>query len=74
LFFGYNSRYSHFEKGEALHQFTVGSSGFDLYEVCPTKPSMGSYRYLNNKHHGFAHLSVTETDFTVKIIGIEQET
>ncbi len=48
LFFDTTTRYSEFMKGEALHQFTVGSTGFDIYDVCPTRPSMGNYRYLNN--------------------------
>ena len=49
LFFGTPSRYAESTKGEALHQFTIGSSGFDLYDVCPTRPSMGRYKYVNNK-------------------------
>ena len=35
---------------------------------------MGRYKYVNNKQHGFAHVRVTEREFTVHILGINQQT
>ena len=42
--------------------------------MCPTKPSMGRYRFLNNKQHGFAHMKVKESEYTVHVMGINQAT
>jgi hypothetical protein len=74
LFFGYNTRYSEFPKGQALHQVTSGSTGDNFTEVCSTRPSMGRYRFINNKQHGFSHVHVDENQFTVKIMGIDHAT
>jgi hypothetical protein len=35
---------------------------------------MGRYRFVNNKVHGFAHVKVSEHEYTVKIFGINQAT
>jgi hypothetical protein len=35
---------------------------------------MGRYRFLNNKQHGFAHLKITEREYTVHVMGINQIT
>jgi hypothetical protein len=35
---------------------------------------MGRYRFVNNKQHGFAHMKVTEREFTVHVLGINQAT
>jgi hypothetical protein len=35
---------------------------------------MGRYKYVNNKQHGFAHVRVTDREFTVHILGINQQT
>jgi hypothetical protein len=43
--FGRQERYAEFNKGYALHQFTTGTTGYDLYLICPALPSMGRYRY-----------------------------
>lgn len=72
LNFDFNTRYSEFNQGESLHQATVGSTGYDLYNLCPTRPSMGWYRYANNQKHGFAHVSVSEREFTIRFLTIDQ--
>jgi hypothetical protein len=74
LFFGYNTRYSEFRKGDALHQVTTGGTGDDFTDVCVNRPSMGRYRYINNKQHAFSHVTVTEREFTVRIMGVDYQT
>ena len=71
LFFGYDSRYSEFTKGEALHQFTTGATGYDFTQACLNRPTMGRYRYLNNKQHGFTHVQLSEREFTVRMMGVD---
>ena len=46
-FFGYDDqvRSLRMKKGEALHQITTGTSGFDEYLLCLGRPTMGRFTY-----------------------------
>jgi hypothetical protein len=57
-----------------LHQVTTGATGYDFALACLNRPSMGRYRFLNNKQHGFSHVQVDERQFTVKIMGVDHQT
>ena len=43
--FGGSSRSIKFKQGDALHQVTTGTTGFDLYPLCLARPSMGRWMY-----------------------------
>jgi len=70
-FFGHNMRYSHFEKGEALHQITTGGTGRDPYTLCPAKETKGVFRYMQNILNGYSKVYVDEKVFRVDIMGAE---
>ncbi len=53
---------------------TTGGTGDDFTDVCVNRPSMGRYRYINNKQHAFSHVTVTEREFTVRIMGVDYQT
>ncbi|CDW81744.1 acid phosphatase [Stylonychia lemnae] len=74
MLYGDEDRNQIFTQGEALHQFTTGSTGFDLYLVCPALPSMGRYKYTQNIYHGFSQVHVDENEFTVKFLGVDEFT
>jgi hypothetical protein len=74
LFFGFNSRYQEFNKGDAIHQVTTGATADSFTAACINRPSMGRFRYLNNRDFGFSHVTVTEREFTVKLIGVNHKT
>jgi len=46
-FFGGDERETtlRMKKGEALHQITTGTSGFDEYLLCLNRPTMGTFTY-----------------------------
>ena len=35
---------------------------------------MGRFQYLNNRQHGFSHVTVTDREFTVRFMGVEHRT
>ena len=68
------TRINKFKKGDAIHQITTGTTGFDLYPLCLRRPSMGRYRYASNNHHGFTLMHVDEDKITLKIKGVDEDT
>jgi len=46
-------RISTWAQGDAIHQVTTGTTGFDLYPLCLRRPSIGRWRYASNINHGF---------------------
>mmetsp|Transcript_1906 Transcript_1906/g.2691 ORF Transcript_1906/g.2691 Transcript_1906/m.2691 type:complete len:172 (-) Transcript_1906:21-536(-) len=67
-------RYMKFNKGDAIHQFTTATTGFDLYSICLGRPSMGRWGYAANKYHGFAQLHVDVDIATIVFKGVDEIT
>jgi hypothetical protein len=61
-----------FEKGDKLHQLTIGASGRGLYNICPKHLSQGTFEYSQNKHYGYSLVSITPDKFRMEIRGIPQ--
>lgn len=59
-----------FEKGDKLHQLTIGASGRGLYNICPKHMSQGNFEYSQNKHFGYSLVHVTADKFRMEIRGI----
>ena len=58
-------------KGEEIHQFTIGASGKETYDICDTgrRETKGDFLYASNKFHGFALVKVSAEEFTVQMKG-----
>ena len=63
-----------FNKGDAIHQITTGTTGFDLYPICLNRPSMGRWRYTQNKLHGFTQVHADVDQISLKIKGVDEDT
>jgi len=73
-FFGEEQRQFVYKKGEALHQITTGTSGFDKYLLCLSRPSMGNFHYAENKYHGFSSVHITPEKFELTAHGLDYDT
>jgi hypothetical protein len=62
------------KKGEALHQVTTGTSGFDEYLLCLTRPSMGTFTYAQNILHGWSSVHVDEKELRIVSKGVNADT
>ena len=62
------------KKGEALHQVTTGTSGFDEYLLCLARPSMGTFTYAENNKHGWSSVHVDEHELRIVSKGVDPET
>ena len=56
------------DKGSVIHQFTQGSSGKHLDDVCNSniKGSTGNFLYASSKFNGFSLVHVTPQEFNIK--------
>ena len=63
-----------FYKGDAIHQVTSGTTGFDLYPICIERPSMGRWKYASNQYHGFTQVHADKDKISLKIKGVDEET
>ena len=63
-----------FYKGEAIHQITTGTTGFDLYPICIDRPSMGRWKYASNQYHGFTQVHADVDHISLKIKGVDEKT
>ena len=74
-FFGHDPmvRTLRFKKGEALHQVTTGTSGFDEYLLCLARPSMGKFTYAQNIKHGWSAVHVDEHELRIVSKGVDPE-
>ena len=59
------------KKGEALHQITTGTSGFDEYLLCLSRPSMGTFTYAQNIIHGWSSVHVDERELRIVSKGVD---
>ena len=61
-------------KGSVIHQFTQGSGGKHLDDVCHNniKDSTGNFLYAQSKYNGFSLVHVTPEEFNVKNKGVYQ--
>ena len=66
-----NNRSLRMKKGDALHQITTGTSGFDEYLLCLTRPSMGNFTYAQNILHGWSAVHVDEHELRVVSKGVD---
>ena len=59
-------------KGDLIHQFTVGASGKNRYPLCQSHydKSHGGFKYAGNSMGGFALVTVTPEEFNVKFKGV----
>ena len=75
-FFGYDDqvRSLRMKKGEALHQITTGTSGFDEYLLCLGRPTMGRFTYAQNVKHGWSSVHVDENEFRIVSKGVDPDT
>ena len=75
-FFGENDekRTLKMKKGEALHQITTGTSGYDKYLLCLARPSMGTFTYAQNNMHGWTSVHVDEHEFRAVTKAVDPET
>lgn len=57
------------QKGEYLHQFTLGASGQETYQLCQENlgATMGRFNYASNAHNGFGLATVFEDEFRIEI-------
>ena len=62
------------KKGEALHQVTTGTSGYDEYLLCLARPSMGTFTYAENNKHGWSSVHVDEHELRIVSKGVDPET
>ena len=61
-------------KGQSLHQITTGTSGFDEYDLCLDRPTMGTFTYAQNIKHGWSSVHVDENELRVVSKGVDPET
>ena len=59
------------KKGEALHQITTGTSGFDEYLLCLGRPSMGEFTYAQNILHGWSAVHADENELRIVSKGVD---
>ena len=74
IFFGQHTRYQEYIKGDAIHQVTTGATAAQFTPACLTRPSMGRFKFLNNREYGFSHVYVNDREFTVKFIAVDHKT
>mmetsp|Transcript_25544 Transcript_25544/g.34146 ORF Transcript_25544/g.34146 Transcript_25544/m.34146 type:complete len:130 (+) Transcript_25544:905-1294(+) len=61
-------------KGEALHQITTGTSGYDEYHLCLDRPTMGRFTYAQNIKHGWSSVHVDENELRIVSKGVDPDT
>jgi len=76
MFFGGDpsNRTLRMKKGEALHQVTTGTSGFDEYLLCLARPSMGTFTYAQNIKHGWSSVHADEHELRIVSKGVDPDT
>ena len=62
------------KKGEALHQITTGMSGYDKYQLCLSRPSMGTFTYAQNILAGWSSVHVDENELRIVSKGVHPDT
>lgn len=56
-----------------MHQFTTGASGYDLYDLCLDQETLGEYKYVQNKVHGFSKMHVDKNQVVITLKGVEKD-
>ena len=69
-----DSRFLEIDKGKVIHQVTTGSTGYDLYDLCLDQETMGEYKYVQNKLHGFTKLHVDAEKAILTLKGVDENT
>ena len=63
-----------FQQGTAIHQITTGTSGKDLYPLCPDQKSEGNWVYSQNKYYGFSQVHADAQHLKIVLKGVEWQT
>ena len=50
---------------------TTGTTGYDLYKLCPSLPSMGRFKYAQNQYHAFTQIHADEEELVVRMRGVD---
>jgi len=49
-------------------------TGYDSYQICEARPSMGRFHYASNVYKAFSQVHVDSEKLMVKMIGVDANT
>ena len=57
-----------------MHQIVTGTSGYDEYDLCLSRPSMGRFSYAQNILHGWSQVHADKDSLRVVSRGVDPVT